>query len=297
MPFPSSRRRLRLAGLSAGLCLAFLSLSLASPAQEAQQGKKESDSPPPGERVKLTLGQLFVPQGYVSQDGKVPLTLHLHGSPRILEEEFARARARGVLITVSLNGLSGVYKEKFPDGRTLDGILREAAEKLTALKVAEKPVIGQLTVSSFSAGFGGVREMLRDDRAYDRIDSLILADSLYCGYAEGISPPQVDPKLMEGFLRFAKDAAAGKKTLMVSHCQLKPDGYASTAETADYLLANLGLKRTIEDEEWIKGAWRCTSRCRLKGFHLAGFEGDQGKDHMKHLININKLYEEAGKKE
>ena len=289
------RRYLRLARLSAGICITVLFSSLLSAAEEERKTPQASDSPP-GQRVELTLGRLFVPEGYASKDSNIPLSLHLHGSPTVVEREFVRSKTKGVLVTVSLNGLSGVYKAKFENARELDGILTEVAAKLAAFKVAEKPVISRLTVSSFSAGFGGVREMLQDDRAYDRIDRLILADSLYCGYLEGASPPQVDPKLMAGFLRFAKDAAAGKKTLVISHCQLKPEGYASTAETADYLLTHLGLRRTDVDEEWAK-TWRCTSRCRAKGFHLAGFGGDQGRDHMQHLLNIARLYEEAGKKE
>jgi hypothetical protein len=238
---------------------------------------------------------LFVPEGYVSRDGNIPVTLHLHGASAIVQREFVRSKSDGVLVMITQNGLSGVYTAKFKDPRLLDSLLSETAAKLATLKVHAKPVLSRVTVSSFSAGFGGVREMLKDKSCYGRIDSLILADSLYCGYVEGTAPPRVDPKLMEGFLRFARDAKEGRKTLVLSHCDLKPKGYASTRETADYLLGELGLARQDVDEEWGK-SWRCTSRCRSQGFCVAGFSGDQGSDHMRHLQNLGRLYEEARKK-
>jgi hypothetical protein len=258
----------------------------------AQGSESAKVDPPSGTRLELKLGRLFVPKGYAAKEGKVRVVVHLHGLPEVVERELLASQTEGVLVTVNLKSLSNAYRDQFQDRHALDRILKETTARLQELKIVPQPVIERVTVTSFSAGFGGVREMLKFEETYQRIDALILADSLYCGYAKGQDPPQVDPKLMEGFLRFAKDARDGKKTLVISHCQLKPEGFASTEETADYLLASLGLKREAADEKWAEG-WRCTSLCRAKGFQLFGFEGKIGKDHMQHLVHLRKLLKDA----
>ena len=56
-------------------------------------------------------------------------------------------------------------------------ILREAEAQLKTSE-APAPRVGRVTVTSFSAGFGGVREMLNDANILARIDAIIMADSI-----------------------------------------------------------------------------------------------------------------------
>lgn len=251
-----------------------------------------ADDRPAGMRSDLTVGKLFVPTGYAATDGRVHLIVHLHGAASVCERELKRSGVEAVLVNVTLNGLSGVYTTKFKEPETFLTLLRETTERLRELQVADDPQIDRLTVTSFSAGFGGVRELLKSDDIFRRIDTLVMADSIYAGYAAGAASKLVEPKHMEGFLRFAREAADGKKTLVISHCQLQPEGYASTAETAEYLLSELSLKREGVDEVWAE-EWRCTSRCQRKGFRVFGFAGDTGKDHMRHLQNLGLLMRRA----
>ena len=48
--------------------------------QAAVTHLKPKTQPPPGERIKLTDGQLFIPEGFKPAGDRVPLTLHLHGA-------------------------------------------------------------------------------------------------------------------------------------------------------------------------------------------------------------------------
>src|SRR5262249_44736412 len=161
------------------------------------------------------------PDGFKPQRDGIELTLHLHGSAAVAEKNFVRANRPGVLVTVVLPGLSGVYTERFKDPKTFRRILDEARGQLEKLGV-EKPAWRRVVVSSFSAGYGGVREMLKDEAAYARIDALVLADSLYAGYVGSGAERRVNPEQMAGFARFAKAAAAGEKWFVLSHCMLKP---------------------------------------------------------------------------
>ena len=77
--------------------------------------------------------------------------------------------------------------------------------------------IGRVFVSTFSAGFGGARELLAVPAHFARIDGLILADSLYAGYVGKPGDHKIDPAKMVGFRKFAAEAAAGRKTMIVTH--------------------------------------------------------------------------------
>ena len=142
----------------------------------------------------------------------------------------------------------------------------------------------------FSAGFGGVRQLLQQPEAFARIGALVMADSIYCGYTGDPKDKRVDPALMAGFVQFAKLAIDGKKRLVISHSAQVPEGYASTTETADYLIAQLGGARDSENEEWA-GGLSLRSQYSSGSVEILGFAGEGPEDHMRHLRNLGVLLE------
>ncbi len=248
--------------------------------------------PPAGQRAGLGIegASLFVPEGYrPGKGGVVDVVLHLHGATSVIEPALVNAHWPAVLIAFNRKGLSRVYAEPFSDPKLLPRLLDAARTALKDLHVAEDPRIGRLVVSSFSAGFGGVRAMLKVPEHFARIDGLIMADSIYCGYTGDPKDHRIDPALMEGFRRFALEAAAGRKTFVLSHSALIPDGYASTAETADFLMDAVGGKAKPEDVSWTD-SWTQTRSCSKGRFVVLGFAGTEGADHMSHLRQIQKLW-------
>src|SRR5437868_5603636 len=238
------------------------------------------EPPPAGQRAKLTDGQLFVPADYQPGADGSELILHLHGGTAA-EKGLARSGRTAVLVSVAIPGLSLVYTERFKTPQTFARILDETQAKLKELGVAPEPRIRRVIVSSFSAGFGGVREMLKDPATFARIDALVMADSIYAGYAGDPAQRRVEPNNMDGFRKFAREAAAGRKWFLLSHCDLQPDGYASTKETAEYLIAQLGGTREAVSEPWPADGLKLTSRYRKGQFEAYGFAGDAGADHMR----------------
>ena len=248
---------------------------------------------PPGQHHKLTDGALFVPAGFAcSSKGEFDLTLHLHGAAQTVEQNFVAARYPGVLANVTLPGLSAVYTGRFQDTNTFWRILREteAQLKTRATTGTPAPRVGRVTITSFSAGFGGVRELLRDPGIFARIDTLVMADSIYAGFAGDPAERRVNPANMEGFLNFAREAAAGRRRLLISHSQLPTPSYASTVETADYLIAQLGGRREATTEDWPDGL-RLRSQFRRGRCEILGFDGDTGADHMQHLRQLRLFFE------
>jgi hypothetical protein len=206
----------------------------------------------------------------------------------VLEGNFAAIGAPGVLVNLTLPGLSKVYADYFADPRVFPDLLRDIESALRGASAVKDCTIGRLTVSSFSAGFGGVRQLLRQTVAFDRIDALVMADSIYCGYASP-NEKRVDEELMMGFLRFARLATEGKKRMVISHSRQIPEGYASTTETADYLIAQLhGERKSVASEAWPNGL-RALSRFSRGDFEVIGFDGDAPEDHLRHLRAIGAL--------
>ena len=243
--------------------------------------------PPAGTRVDLGGGAtLFVPDGFKPAPGTaVDVLLHLHGTETVVEPAFVQAHWPGVLITFNRKGLSKAYAEPFSDKTLFPELLRKAIATLKEKKLADDPTLGRVVVSSFSAGFGGVRELLKVPEHFARIDGLVMLDSLYCGYSGDLSRRQVDPALMAGFRRFAIEAAAGRKTFVLTHSAQVPDGYASTTETADDLIRAVGgsaaAARVDHGDGWTET--RSSSNGKLL---ILGFSGVEGVDHMRHLRRI-----------
>jgi hypothetical protein len=257
-------------------------------------------SEPPGRRIDLTVGRLFVPETYRPDPAGTHLVVHLHGAHWAAEQALVESGSNAVLVSVVLNGLSAVYTEQFRDPAVFRSILAETLAHAQSGDMTQSgrtglgscPRIARVTVTSFSAGFGGVRELLKHDDLYARIDALVMADSIHAGFVGDPALRQVDPAAMQGFLRFARAAAAGKKIMVISHSEIRPDTYASTTETADYLLSQLGGTRETCSDEWAPGL-TCTSRFERAGFHLFGFTGSSAPDHMQHLYHLALLMQRA----
>ncbi len=117
--------------------------------------------------------------------------------------------------------------------------LIEAVERAVAKKAGRKAAhVRHLGLSSWSAGYGAVQHILMQKYAKERVDTVVLLDGLHCGYAGAAINGQ--PIFM--FTEFAKRAGRGRdldvRQPLVNH----PPGYASTTETADYLVHEVGGK-------------------------------------------------------
>lgn len=239
-------------------------------------------------RVPIGKAVASLPEKWTEIGAEMPVWIHLHGATDVVEREFGAIGAPGVLVTITLPGLSRAYADHFATADVFGNVLREVETTLRAESAAQAWRVGRVTVSAFSAGFGGVRELLKQPDAYARIAALVMADSIYCGYAGDPKDKKVDPALMGGFLKFAQDAAEGRKRMVVSHSAQVPDGYASTTETADYLIAALEGARTESVQEW-PGGWKLLSQYARGQFEVLGFEGAGAEDHMKHLQALGAL--------
>lgn len=243
---------------------------------------------------------LWIPGDYQRSGNKVDVLIDFHGYPPRVRLSARWAGLNCVVISVQYAGLSSVYRVPFSEDRQLFATILD--EALAALRAEpdfpDDTQWNKLAISSFSAGFGAVREILKTQEYFDRITGIYMVDSLYCGYVgdgtDAVQEGVVHPGLMKDFLRFARAAAAGEKVMVITHCRLPTPGYASTLETADYLLDQLALAPQPIDSvvalpaeaDVVPGALRLYREAERKGFALYGSPGRDGTDHVEHLRHM-----------
>src|SRR5690606_33666306 len=131
----------------------------------------------------------------------------------------------------------------------------------------------RLALSSFSAGFAAVQQLLRRDQVATRIDAVLLSDSLYGAYRD-VATKEISQGGFEPFLNFARAAVREEKLMAVTHSQVRTEMYASTREMADELLAQLSIDRRPATPGSLAFAG---------DFWLRGLPGHDARAHSKHL--------------
>ncbi|MDF1665100.1 MAG: hypothetical protein P1V97_25285 [Planctomycetota bacterium] len=230
-------------------------------------------------RATLSTGKLYVPARYApTQD--IDIMIHFHGLDSVVEREFDEAKIESALVVVNYNGFSSVYSGPFSDPLKLERILDEAVLEVGAARNVSQPRMGKLIVSAFSAGYGATREILKSGRYDSMISDVLLLDGLHSGYVSGNQP---NPIQMKPFLDFATKATRGlDHRMIISHSSIVPPNYASTTETADYLVAQVGAVSNPETGLNVAGMRNLRS-VDLGHFHIYGFKGGVASDHVDHL--------------
>ncbi len=246
------------------------------------------------DEVALQDSRLFLPrQPSLEGESKalpgaapsVPLYIHFQGSVAAAKSNFTAFQRDGVLLASTLSGLSSAFSAPYEDPAAFTSLLDSVEAVLT--ERAGHPVrCGPITITFFSAGYGAVRELLQHPAHYERIDGLVSADSIYASVVgEDVRAPEAQQ--MVDFMRFAQAAARGEKTFVVVHGRYTTP-YASTAETADLLLASVGAERLPRRRRTEHG-FHTASEAHVGNFHLYTFDIDAPYIHVECLRMIPEL--------
>ena len=221
-----------------------------------------------GQRVNLLpLGSLLLPSGL----RPTILVIHFHSSPWLVELAARKRFPSAAVLAVNLGAGSDVYKDPFSDPTRFARLLDESEK---ACNCKYRTVI----LSAFSAGYGAIREILKEPSNWDRISSIVLADSLYAGY--GKETDDLAPFL--GYLK------AGKR-LVITHSELYPGTYTATFEAADWLLGKMATKRHAV-LKWGPIGMQQLSETSVGNFLVMGFAGNTADDHVDHLFALDRWY-------
>lgn len=237
----------------------------------------------PGRRIDLATlkgARLFVgPKVDVRKP--VPLIVHFHGVSWLIEYHIAKNFPRAVLITVNLGSGSSAYGRPFEQPDLFQSLIDEAAKA-----VPLKHGWSSITLSGFSAGYGAVRAILRQDKNFAIVNNVLLLDGMHASYSpEGkvlADGGMVNAADLDSFVKFAREAVAGRKTFVFSHSEIFPGTYASTTECSDYLLSQFNVRSKPDLRKGPIGMQQLSSANAGK-LYIFGYAGNTAPDHVDHL--------------
>ena len=180
-----------------------------------------------GEQIKLDRAEALITPGAAAA-GEADFLIHFHGSSWLPFQAAAATRRPLVVIAVNVGQGGNAYDQAFSDPAALEKLIAPLRARVR---------IRRLYLSGFSAGYGAVRAILRSRS--EMIEGILLLDGLHTSYAADC---KVDPVAMQPFLDYAREAVLGHKQFVFTHSEIFPGTFASTTETADYLIQQLGLK-------------------------------------------------------
>ena len=253
--------------------------------QKTLPGTTRSFSGPAGKPVEV-----FVPDGARERD-QVDLVIHFHGVAWIPEQSVAELGDRTVTAVVNLGAGSGTYDRAFADPTAFDSLLNGVTREVSAA-AGRVERIGRLTLVGFSAGHGAVRAILREPRHFARVDAVLLLDGMHTSYIpEGVvlaNGGAMDTTNLVAFTNFARAAMRGEKRFLVTHSEIFPGTFASTTETADWMLRALGLRRSPV-LRWGPRGMQQLSEVHSGKFEVLGFAGNSAPDHVDQLQSMPEL--------
>ena len=227
-----------------------------------------------------SMGQMIMPvRGGVSKTGSFDVVFHFHGHEPA-RKEWVKVMDGAVLVGIDLGIGSGAYSAAFAGPNSFKELV-ESVEKGVALKRGLPDAKARrIGLSAWSAGYGAVQQILTQTYGKQSVDTVLLLDGLHTGYlGDNLDRTQLEP-----FIDFAKRAQAGKRLMFVTHSSIIPPGYASTTETSNFLIHELGGKvKTAKPKKHDTMGLELNSKFDSGNFHVRGYDGNDKMDHCAHL--------------
>lgn len=240
--------------------------------EHTREHPRFTEQHPAGKRSKLSLGTLYVPAS-LEAGKEAPLLLFMHGGTWL--PEVAAAEHKMALLNIQSNKGYAVEFEK--PGRFLDLIKEASAEA--------KLSWNEITVGGWSAGCQGIRQILRTPENVERINRVIFIDGIHTSYVGGKPGPlesRIDTEPLQPIVAFCRLAIEGTKRAIITHSEIFPGTFASTTETADWLLHELEVRRQAT-LIWGPMKTQQLSEAGKGRFTLFGFAGNAAPDHVDQL--------------
>lgn len=220
-----------------------------------------------------------------AQRDTVALLVHFLGPDYIAVDAARLADSTMLVAVVNLTPGSSAYERPFKGTDRWQRLLARIAAE--ASRARQRPVaLGAVYLSAFSAGNGAVRAILADSLAVPAVRGAVILDGIHTGYlpdrrtlADGGA---LDPANLQSIAGYAARAMRGEVRLLVTHSEVFPGTFASTTETADWLLRALAVRRNPV-LAWGPNGMQQLSQATAGAFTLMGFAGNSAPDHLDHL--------------
>ena len=238
----------------------------------------------------MPMGHLFVRTSAIAPDGDYRLLLHLHGGEAtrkiVLPEQL------GLIVAVIDRGVgSSAYQGTFASRRAWDEFIG-TVDRIVGEAAGHPAHTQHVVVSSWSAGYKGVEDVLTFAGKDPALSGIVLLDSLHASYPEGKT--QLEHGQLALFVEAARHASRDASFFLhVTHSEIKPPGYASTTETASLLLAELGVASEIVREGG-RDVLPLTRVAEEGHFVVRGYAGNDARAHCDQLRLLPSILEAHG---
>ncbi len=228
----------------------------------------------------LTMGQILLPRsGGHTDDLGFDVVVHFHGHEAI-RKPFVEIAPGTVLVGIDLGMGSGPYEDAFGLEKPWKD-LRASIERALVRHAGEGAHVRRLALSSWSAGYGAVQNILRFE---PEVDAVVLLDSLHAAFYKGPThgvPHGVWGKTFEHVSRYAARAAAGSGRFFLTYSEVVTPSYASTSQVADVFARDLGIERAAATDTTPLGL-ALFAEGRRGDAVLRGYRGRDERAHCGH---------------
>ena len=228
----------------------------------------------------VSIGQMIAPQrGGLTRSGRFDVMFHFHGHEPV-RKEWVKVMRGPVLVGIDLGLGSGPYASSFNSPQVFKNLVKSVEEAVAKHAGRKNARVRKVGLSAWSAGYGAVESILRTSFGRRKVDTVVLLDGLHSGY----SGKMVNEKQLKPFIEFAREARRKRRFMFVSHSSIIPPGYASTTETANFLIWKLGGKpRRTRPRGSDPMGLDLISRYTRGNFHVRGYSGNDKMDHCAHI--------------
>ncbi|MFM9874362.1 MAG: hypothetical protein ACKVQS_12965 [Fimbriimonadaceae bacterium] len=237
----------------------------------------------------ITVGDstatLFIPAGFNSKK-PTSLWLHFHTADWFIIQEYQRANYNVPILNFNLGQGSTVYGKPFIEKGTLQPFLKQAEEHLQTR-------IENLNFTSFSAGFGAVRNLIQDPEILAQLKTVIQCDSIY----GSLDPAMIDkravlPDHIKIWQPLIDRALSNKTTVIFTTSQITPETYAGSWEVVQAIVNSNG--GTMKPADPNSPATKDPNYPLLRtfdkaGLHIWSYEGTDAMAHMTHPRHLAEL--------
>jgi len=246
---------------------------------------------PTGKQIQLYGDEkyvLFIPSAW-KPSAHIGITVHFHGATWFAIDEHLRRGLKEPLVAIYAGEGSTVYKKAFEDPAAWPKLLSTVLDDLKKEGASQDAAIDRADVTSFSAGYGAVRELLKQPEPPKLIRRILLADSMYGSYTSDTDHTPLHDHI-DPYVEFAKAAIRGEKEFVVTFSQVPTEGYANSAACVAALVKAVGGSLL----EVAPGSVPSTtdplfpflSRFDRGNFHAWGYGGIDAQAHMTHPRHI-----------
>lgn len=229
-------------------------------------------------RVQRGNAEVLARTPAVLPDGSYDLLLHFHGGlpvARILGPEAKPI----VLASIDRGDSSSDYNGTFPNREAFEQLLEGINHAVAVHADQPDAHVARVLVSSFSAGYQAVAEVLKVAPDHPALTGVLLLDSLYGSYRGATHNVAVES--IEPFELAAKRALESPRfAFILTHSDVETVGYASTKEVATTLLDRLVVRASLLKITGERGMQRVAEE---RGFVLRGYGGSDKGAHCAHL--------------